>query len=459
MKMIWAVVVAALAFSPVATGGARAETLPDALVSAYRHSNLLEQNRALLRAADEDLATAVSALRPVINFVANASYRYAELAVPGGKIGSDGTAASIGLSGELLLFDGGSSEMGIEAAKEVVMATRQALTGLEQQVLLAALSAYLDVRSAEDVVALSHSNVRLITQELRAAQDRFEVGEITRTDVAIAEARLASSRASLAAAEGDLLVAREAYKAATGAYPGRLAPPPPPPATAKSLDEAKAVALRNHPQVIAARHEARVAELNVARARAAMGPRVGLGGAITLNDGGLNERSLSLTLTQPVYQGGRLSALYRRAIAVEAAQKSAMHQAGVEAAQAAGDAWARLAVAYAAIEAGDRQVRAAQTAYDGVREEARLGSRTTLDVLNAEQELLDARTSRIAAENQRNVAVYAVLASMGLLTVKHLGLGIPSYDPDTYFSAVKNAPATSPQGKKLDRILKSIGKN
>ena len=127
--------------------------------------------------------------------------------------------------------------------------------------------------------------------------------------------------------------------------------------------------------------------------------------------------------------------------------------------QEVGNSWADLAVSTAQILASDQRIRAAQLAFDGTKEEARLGARTTLDVLDAEQELLDARTDRIQAENDRIVAIYAVLASMGLLTVEHLNLGIPTYDPADYYNSVKNAPISSPQGDKLDRVLKAIGQN
>jgi len=141
------------------------------------------------------------------------------------------------------------------------------------------------------------------------------------------------------------------------------------------------------------------------------------------------------------------------------AQRASLQQAGLVVAQNVGVAWSNVAVASSSITAGDERVRASRTAFDGVREEATLGARTTLDVLDAEQELLDAQFSLVSAQASRHVGTYQVLFTMGLLTVDHLRLGIPTYDAAAYYNAVKNAPATSPQGKKLDRILKSIGGN
>jgi outer membrane protein len=436
---------------------AGAETLADALIAAYRNSNLLDQNRAVLRAADEDVALAVSTLRPVVALRAQSGYGWAEISTPAGQDVAEGLSASLTLTADLTLIDFGRNRLGIEIARESVLATRQALIQVEQDVLLAAVQAYVDVRLSQEVVALRQSNFRLITQELRAAESRFEVGVDTRTDVAIAEARLAASRSALAAAEGDLLVAREAYKAATGAYPGRLAPLPKAPALPGSLEEAQGVARATHPLIRQAQHLVTISGLQVDLARAGMQPTIGAGLTLSTDQDGLDSTSLGLSLNQTLYAGGRLSALLRQAIAGQDRSRASLQQTAVVILQNVGVAWAGLRVANASIEASDRQIRAAQTAFDGVREEATVGQRTTLDVLDAEQELLDARNARLQAEAQRYVAVYQILATMGLLTVDHLQLGIPTYDPEAYFKAVEKAPSHSAQGKKLDRILEKIG--
>ena len=443
----------------------RAETLTDVLIAAYKNSNLLEQNRAVLKAADEDVAIAVSALRPTLNFLAQATYAdqisNGRVSAQNASIFSQGDflTAAFQVSADLTLYDYGRTRLGIAVAKEAVLATREALVGVEQNVLLNAVSAYMNVRSRVEFVLLRQKNVRVIEQELRAAQDRFEVGEVTRTDVALAQARLAASRSALSAAEGDLVVAREVFKTAVGVYPGNLAPPPASPATARSPDEAKAIASRSHPAILQAQRQVTIADLNIARAEAARGPTLSAGIDLTYTDTDVVRRTASLNYNQSLYQGGQLAAVMRKARDNAEAQKAQLLLTAASISQDVGTAWAQLAVARAQIEASDRQIAAAQIAYDGIREEATLGARTTLDVLDAEQELLNAEVNRIVAENTRYVAVYSLLAAMGLLTVDHLNLGIPTYDPVAHYDAVKSAPGLSAQGARLDKLLRSLGKN
>jgi outer membrane protein len=217
------------------------------------------------------------------------------------------------------------------------------------------------------------------------------------------------------------------------------------------------VAQRTHPAIRQAQHEVTIAELNVARGKANMKPSLTGQARVSVDNDGLNSESLSLNLSQTLYAGGKLSALYRQALAGKDSSRAALHQTSVQVAQNVGNAWSNLVVSAASIDASQRQITAAQAAFDGVREEATLGARTTLDVLDAEQELLDARAARLQAEAGRYTGVYVLLSAMGLLTADHLRLGIPTYDPAAYYNAVKTAPATSAQGRKLDRILEKIG--
>jgi outer membrane protein len=464
-RKIWAIVT--MGALVISGAPAKAESLADALISAYRNSNLLDQNQALLRATDENVAVAMSALRPVIEYTIQSSYQRSERVLtdvfnnPVGIAYQDSFPNTLTLSASLLLLDFGRSKLGIEIAREAVLSARQGLVTVEQDVLLAAVSAYVDVRLQAEIVALRQSNYRLITQELRAARDRFEVGEVTRTDVAQAEARLAGARSGLASAEGAYNLARERYKAAVGHYPGNLAPLPRSPAIAQTLEGARSVALTTHPEVRRLQHEVKAADLRVDLAAAQMQPT--LAGRATINenfdgfDDSLDNQSLSLTFNQKLYAGGQLSALYRQSLASQEAARAGLHQIGVVLSENVGRAWTTLAIATASIEAGDQQIIAAQAAFDGVKEEADLGSRTTLDVLDAEQTLLDAKATRLQAEADRYVGVYSLLSTMGLLTAEHLNLGIPTYDPEAYYNAVKTAPAHSVQSEKLDRILKSIG--
>ncbi|WP_372604562.1 TolC family outer membrane protein [Actibacterium sp.] len=437
-------------------GSANAETLTDALSSAYQNSNLLEQNRALLRAADEGVASAMAALRPIVGFTASSSYSNSPTA-------SNLSNNSITLGAELTLYEGGSNKLAVEAAKETVLSTRASLLALEQNVLLGAVQAYLDVRSASENVALRNNNVRLITEQLRAARDRFEVGEVTRTDVSLAESRLAASQSALAAAQGALIVARESYKLAVGHAPSQLTGTLRVPGLPKTQAEALEIARRGHPNIDAAQRQVNVSDLNLLRARAARMPKLtaeaGVGYADSSNnilDG--DSSSVGLTLTQPLYAGGKIASAERAALAGREASMANLHYVAKQVEQGVGNTWAQLAVARAQLEATDKQIRAAQLAFDGTREEARLGSRTTLDVLDAEQDLLDARTARVQAEASQYVAYYALLASMGLLTVEHLNLGIPTYDPAAYYNSVKSGPTRSIQGEKLDEVMRALGR-
>jgi outer membrane protein len=419
----------------------------------------MEQNQAILRAADEDVAQAVASLRPVVAFIADGQYGYSQTLLDSGiSVSNDGLFGNYSVTAQMTLFDFGRTQLAIEAAKEIVLATREALIAIEQQVLLAAVSAFVDVRLQQEIVSLRENNVRVITEQLRAAQDRFDVGEITRTDVAQAEARLAEARANLVLAQGDLAIARENYRAATGNYPGVLSAPPAPPRTAATLDAARSVALRTHPLIRQAQREVQAAELNVARARANMKPTIAAQAQLSVDHDNLQENGVGINFNQTIYSGGALSSALRQAMAIRDASFAGLKQRGVEVAEAVGIVWSNLDVADASIAATEQQISAAQIAFDGVREEASLGARTTLDVLDAEQDLLDARASRLSAVAQRYIGIYQLLASMGLLTVDHLALGIPPYDPAAYYNAVRRAP-TSIQGKKLDRILRSVGSN
>ncbi|MEM7472966.1 MAG: TolC family outer membrane protein [Pseudomonadota bacterium] len=437
----------ALALAP---STAVAETLRQALAAAYENSNLLEQNRALLRASDEDVAIALSALRPQLSAISRVTQADQASNFQGGNLTS-----SVELQLQLLVFDGGATQLGVEAAKETVLAARAQLRAQEQNILLSAVNAYLGVRREERTVSLRESNMRLITQELRAARDRFEVGEVTRTDVAQAEARLAEARGQVAQAIGNLAIAREQYLAAVGRKPGSLSGALSLPKLPSNLEAARARAVRMQPSIDQAQHEIKAGELNAARAQKATTPQVSLSGSVGHNERTDNNSSLTLQLSVPIYQGGQLRALERRALAQVHSARANLKQTVLLARQDVADSWSQLAVARAQLQANERQISAAQVAFDGVREEAKLGARTTLDVLDAEQSLLDARTNRVVFETQVFSAAYQLLSSMGDLTVSGLGLPVEQYDPAEYYNAVKSAPIKrSKQGAKLDRILK-----
>ncbi len=441
----------ALVATPVAAG---AETLADALVAAYRNSHLLDQNRATLRAADEDVAQAVAALRPVLQWTAGYNYSNAS-----GRLLSP-ARASIGLAALITLIDFGRGRIRADIQKETVLATREALRSVEQDVLLSAIQAYSDVKSASEQVAINQNSVRVLSEELKATNDRFDVGEVTRTDVSLAEAQLQSARASLSLAQGSLQTARESYKAATGHDPGHLSAFPSVPKLPGTLDDAREIALRSHPGIKQLQHTVKASDLGLAYAKANRLPEITGSLSISKYDGISPERKAAgISMSQTLYGGGALVSAQRQAIANAAAARARLAQSGVAVSQSVANAWSAISIAKSQITAYDRQVRAARIAYDGVKEEATLGARTTLDVLSAEQDMLDAQASRIDAGATLQVAYYRLLSAMGLLTVDNLKLGIPTYDPVAYYNAVHDAPITlSPQGKRLDAALKALGK-
>ena len=454
---------AAVAVLAMLTGFAapvlRAETLADALAYGYENSGLLDQNRALLRAADEDVAQAVGALLPVVNWVASTTMTYPGSPFADISVGNSQITASLGLSASLTLYDGGLNQYAVDSQKEIVLATRQSLLTVEQQILFRIVEAYVDVLRAGEFLTLRQNNVRLITEELRAAQDRFEVGEVTRTDVSSAEARLASANSQLAAEQGIYIRAVEEFRAAVGRSPGALAPVSAV-APTQSVAEAKAIAQRNHPSILEAQHSVTAAELNILRAEAAMQPTLSVTARVGLDENLDDSSSLGLELSGPIYQGGRLSSQVRRFIAIRDAERGSLLVTAQAVDQTVGNAYSFLDAARASSLASNQQVRAALTAFEGIREEATLGARTTLDVLDSEQELLDARANQISAQFDEVVASYGVLSSMGLLTAENLNLRVQIYDPTAYYNLVDDAPtAMSAQGQALDRVLQSIGGN
>jgi outer membrane protein len=451
-----------------------AETLGEALESAYVNSGLLEQNRALLRAADEDVAQAVSALRPIINWTAGISREFTRSSGGTGQQSLPGistrtrtttqTTANVGITAQLLLYDFGQSDLLIDAAKETVLATRQTLISVEQAVLLTAVQAYMNVIRNREFVELRENNLRLLREELRAAQDRFEVGEVTRTDVAQAQSAVALAQSGLAAAQGDLTRAIEEFREAVGRDPGALQTPDDLPRLAGDVDGSKSAAVRRHPDILEAQRNVAAAELNMRAAQAAMRPDLNLTARIGANEtlsgpSDSQSGSVGIELSGPIYRGGRLSSQVRQAMAQRDSQRAQLRLATLQVQQDVGNGFANLQAARASRTANREAVSAAEVAFEGTREEAQLGARTTLDVLDAEQELLDARTNLISANVDVVIAAYSVLAAIGELTARDLNLGVQTYDPSAYYDLVKSAPVpVSPQGQQLDKVLRALGK-
>ncbi|MFQ5567622.1 MAG: TolC family outer membrane protein, partial [Paracoccaceae bacterium] len=356
---------------------------------------------------------------------------------------------SVSLSFVQPLYTGGQVENATEAAETRITAQEAALIATEQQILLDAVTAFVDVRRDNELVVIARNNVRVLTEQLRAARERFEVGEVTRTDVEQARSRLAAARSRLAATKGALANAREAYRRVVGEYPGELQPPPPLPDLPADQAEAVAMALRDDPNVIAARLERKAAGSDVRTAIGALLPQVSLQGRIssdeTFSDGlaGPETAAIGVFVTVPLYTGGLNYSNVREAQAAAEGASADIDTTMRTAARNVGVAWSDLDVARASIRAGRLEVSAARFAFEGVQEEAKVGARTTLDVLDAEQEVLDARSNLAVARRDEYVAAYSLLAAIGKLTVEHLGLDtglapVPGRGAPSYYETVRN---------------------
>ena len=425
---------------------ALAQSLPDTLVTAYLNSPELAAARADVNVLSERAvqARAGGRLRVEGELSLLAVTRTNSL---GGNSPIYPTSVSLGFVQPL--YTGGQVENATEAAETRISEQETFLIATEQQILLDAVTAYSNVRLGKELVSISRNNVRVLTEQLRAARERFEVGEVTRTDVEQARARLAAARSTLAASKGALANSREAYQRVVGEYPGKLQPPPPLPDLPSGQDEAVAMALRDDPGVIAARLEREAAGSDVRTAIGALLPQVSLQARLssdeTFSDGlaGPETASIGIVVTVPLYTGGFNYSNVREAQAVVEGASADIDSAMRTAVQNVGTSWANLDVARASIRAGRLEVSAAQLAFEGVQEEAKVGARTTLDVLDAEQEVLNARQRLVVSQRDEHVATYSLLASIGKLTVGHLGLdvglapGSVGGEP-SYYAGVRN---------------------
>lgn len=420
---------------------AQAETFADALVMALEVNPAYDAAVASLQGLDETVALARAGMRPSVSgdVRLGGSVSSVESSVTDGRVTAP--AASATLSVTQSLYDGGQTANATEEALANVRAGRAALIGTEQTVLLEAVVAYVDVsRTAENVV-LSENNVRVISRELDAAQDRFEVGEVTRTDVAQAKARLAESRAALSTARGVHGSARQAYLRAIGKLPEDLAPLPPLPELPASLEEAQAIAEKTHPSILSAQAAIAAASSNVREEVGGTLPSLDFVGSLSssyadIGSNGFNTSSDAVTAsgefraTIPLYAGGGLRAEVRRAQALASQERAELFDATRLILEDVGQAWENLQSAQATIVSNRESITANEIAFEGVQEEAKVGSRTTLDVLDAETALLNSRVALVDSLGDEYVAAYQLLSAMGLLTASHLGLDVIVYDPE-----------------------------
>ncbi|MEM1344988.1 MAG: TolC family outer membrane protein [Pseudomonadota bacterium] len=432
----------ALALPPAAP---QAESLADVMVEAWTNSPDLRNQRAQIRVASENAAIARAGGRPTVQGDIALGVERSNapgFTVSGGEVVFPTTLA---LTATQPLYTGGQVFNQTEAAEKRITVQEAVLVSTEQQVLLEAITAFSDVRRDLFLLDVAENNVRVLTEQLRAAQERFEVGEVTRTDVEQARASLAASRSNLAATQGQLQISRETFADVVGRAPEDLDPPPPLPDLPETLEMAVQIAGENEPNLRAARIERDASGSDVRAAIGTLLPQVSLQGQLAqtndVDDGFTSSRtgSLTLNITIPFYTGGANYAGVRQAQAGVEGAEAAITDAIRGAIRGVGVSWSQLEVARASIQAGRLEVRAAELAFEGVTEEAKVGARTTLDVLDAEEDVLRARSNLISSERDEYVAAYQLLSAMGMLTVDHLGLETGVEPPaESYYDSVRD---------------------
>lgn len=438
----------------------RAETLVGALTRAYQASPIINSGRAGLRAADENVPQALAGIRPRISSDALLGVERRRNVQDAIEISNNDptTAAFVQsiqtgrslprsaiLSVEQPLFDGFKTQNATRAAETGVFAGRERLRLLEQRVLFQAVSAYMDVLRDTAALRLQESNVAVLAEQLRQNKERFSAGQITLTDIAQSEARLANGRAQVSAARAALDARIGVYRQIIGEEPKRLAAAKPiDQLLPKTREEAESIAQSEHPVILAALHEADAADLDIKVIESDFMPKVSVVGNIfTQSDiDGRGNRAVGATvqgkLSVPIYEGGATSSRVRQAKETAGQKRFDVDVSRAELLALVRANWGALQAAKAQIAAARVQIETAERALYGVREEAKAGQRTTLEILNAQQELLNARIALVAAQRDRVVASYALLAATGRLSARNLGLSVDEYDPVLHFEQVKD---------------------
>ena len=425
---------------------ARAESLHSALTRAYAANPVLGAQRANVRATDENVARAKAGYRPRITATADAGTRYIESSRPGVPTFSQTTTPyGFGIGIEQTLFDGFRTDNSVRQAESGVLNARESLRNQEQTTLFEAATAYMNVLRDTAVLNLERNNVEVIEEQLRQVQARRDVGEITRTDVFQAQARLALSQSRASLAESNLRTSMGRYRQVIGVEPRALAPGRPVDhLVPRSVEQALRLSQEEHPAAKAALHAVDVAELQVRITEGELYPTLTLAGDVAqrfdVQAPGDEQFSASVVarLTVPIYEGGAVYARTRQAKETAGQRRLEADSTLDQVRSAVVSAWGQYEASKAQIAAAEAQVQASETALEGVRNEARVGQRTTLDVLNAQQELLNARVNLVTAQRDRVVASYAVVQATGRLNYRALGLDTPEYTPATHLRQVKD---------------------
>jgi len=422
----------------LAAGTASADTLRDALVSTYESNPTLTGEREALKATDATVAIARSQGRPRLSATAGLNRDLSRSGIL--ETGASGPTLSVGADVSMPLFSGGRIKNSVEAAKTRVEAGRANLRGVEGDVFTEAVSAYMDVIRDRAVVELNQNNVKVLETNLEATSDRFEIGDVTRTDVAQSQARLELGRSLLATSQGRLATSEQEYRRVIGHEPDSLAPPPPLPPLPATPDQAVQIALANNPDIAAVNAEVRAAGYDVDVARAQRLPTLSavgsgtyvneFGGHVAGVDSTGGQTSVGVAATIPIYQGGEPAARIRQAQAIEGQtlEQAVGAERGVVA--QARSAFATYKAALETISSQETAVKANELALEGARAERSVGTRTVLDVLNAEQELLNSQVLLVTARRDAYVGGFQLLNAMGQAEARDLGLdGGPLYDP------------------------------
>ena len=435
---------------------ALAETLHGALAKAYQFNASLNAERAGVRVTDESVAIAKSGWRPVVGATGSLSASR--------QNSVDITTGSFGVQIQQSLFDGFQTENNVRAAEARVRASNQSLRNAEQDILFNAASAYVDVIRDRQIATFRERNLEFLGEQVRAANSRLEVGEGTRTDVAQAQAQQAAAQAQLSAARAQIQVSEAAYLAYIGDRPGRLEMPSPAARLLpRGIEQALAVALGEHPAIMATSHLVDAAGFVVKAAEGALLPQLNAQAGVSTSfretysnlpgvraqDGTSNSASVGLNLTIPIYQGGRVSAQVRQGKESLGQARIQVDVTRAQVRQAVTAAWTQYVSAQQVVSAGRELVSAAQLALNGVIEERNVGQRTTLDVLNAQASVISAQIDLASAERNVIAASYAILSAMGRLSPQQLSLNVAVYDAREHYDAVKDKwyGTTTPDGR------------
>ncbi|TMJ58582.1 MAG: TolC family outer membrane protein [Alphaproteobacteria bacterium] len=442
-----AATLAIVAAAVFAGSPASAQTLTEAFAYAYNNNPQILAQRALLRATDEQVPQALSNWRPTVTLTGQAGFERAGVAARGTSTNfSSFEPRSLDLRVTQPLYRGGRTEAATRQAINTVQSTRAQTLGVETTVFQAVAQAYLDVVRDQTLVEVNRNNEQVLRRQLEATQDRFRVGEVTRTDVAQAESSLAQATANRISSEGTLEISRASYTRAVGHPPGRLVQPRERPVLPASRDEALGLAMHNNPNVISANFTELAARENIDVVRGQLLPTISLVGdlnrsfapSVSLRTARQDTASVVAQLTVPLYEGGLIWSQTRQAEQTVGQRRSQVDDARRLAVQQATQAWETLQSARAAIASFGAAVRAAQIALEGVQQEALVGSRTVLDVLISEQQLFTTQSQLIGAQHDAALAEFNLAAATGRLIALELRLPVQLYDMERHYRAVKD---------------------